>query len=208
MAFTKMNQPPDSSMLLRPEGLVFLSPSQIDEQVSYWRRVRAIGGFLQMQLGRTFLMTLDHMALYREAAVLPEARRPQPHTDIMGRVSLAGLALGQLMRTLYVDEIEDGTFEVDMRGPSLDFYMSESQQVAVMHHPVDTAGELLPGFVPGLSGQYYEDPLLVVGVSAPATPTASFVEQYMAVGDGREFDVPAHVTLTPQLKIDFIAPPK
>jgi hypothetical protein len=206
MPFTKMNQPPDSSMLLKPEGLVFLPPSQVDEQVAYWRRVGAIGGFLQMQLGQTFLMTLDHVAKYRTAAVLPEARRLQPHLDIVGRMSLAGLALGQLMRTLYVSEIEDGAFDVDMRGPSMDFYMSENQQIAVMHHPVNTVGEVLPGYTPGKSPQHYEDRLLVVRADAPAHATANFMGQYTTVGDGRAFDSAAHVTLTPQLKIDFVAP--
>jgi hypothetical protein len=208
MPFTRMNQPPDSSTLLKPDGLVFMQPAQLEEEAAYWRKVYDIGGFLQMQLGQTFLTALECVVAYKKMAVLPSEQRPQPRARWVGNMALASLALAHLTRTAYTADVESGTFEPNADTPALDYYMRNKYQVAVMHHPRSQAGEVLPGFAPGERIQYYEDPLLVVRADAPATPTPNFVKQYVAVGDGREFDAATYITLTPLLKIDFIALPE
>lgn len=204
------NEPAPNELMTGLDAVGRITDKQFWADVRFWQGVRRVGGFFQLQLAEGMLRdVLETTDVVRQFVRLPPEIRQPGEAEIQTLVPsvLGGMALSQLLIRQYGGLIQEAAYDTGGE-MAIDTYLDETGPIFRVHHLRQEAGEVLQDYAPARGGvAWYEDEVLLVRVSDRSMPTAALQASYIEVGDGQAFPVADYITLEPQLKASFVAPP-
>ena len=212
MAFERLAKSPPRSDFLSIRELVLMSDEQYDTEREYWERIRALGGFWQIEFAGDFMLDLTMTAVghFREAAAdLDRAGLPYeqagPVTQNYAAKAITGLSLGALVRsTIYNTALTQGNVRINPTSIGIDADLSAYPPFGYVHERKDRLTGMLPGYDPAAGAAVYREGSLVVNIGTKAMTTLHFAEGFANAGDGTDFDPTAYATLRPRLLKTFV----
>ena len=179
---------------------------QFNDEVDYWQSVRALDGFLQLDLARMVLHSvMTPVDICRKGALLPAVAQKQLGSSLEYSFTIAapGLALAHFLRSAFDEPVTRGVAAPSARAFGIDLVQAE-RPMAYVHALREQLEDVLPPLHSDRSFTWYESETLVVRAKRPpATPTLEFQTNFNAVGE-QDFEPDHHITLRPQLKKAYI----